>query len=98
MLFAFAATLLFVTAADALAGADGSTTIATVFAPLIAGAATTLYTRARGGIHALLGGAIALPILVFIIFPTDWPLAIFAVLFGTLGATLTELGLRRPTR
>jgi hypothetical protein len=97
-LFAFAANLLLVTAADMLSGATGGTALATVFAPLIAGGATALYTRSRGGLHALIGAAIALPILVFIVFPTAWPLAIFATLFCVLGASLTELGLRRPTR
>jgi hypothetical protein len=100
VLFAFAANLLLVTVADALVGATGSATetLATVFAPLLAGAATSLYTRSRGGLHAMVGALIALPILAFIVFPTAWPRAIFATLFCILGATLTELGLRRPTR
>jgi hypothetical protein len=98
VIFAFAATLLLVTVADLLVGPEGSTALATVFAPLVAGAATAIYTRSRGGLHALIGAAIALPVLAFIIFPAEWPLAIFATLFCVLGATLTELGLRRPTR
>ena len=98
VLFAFAANLLLVTVADRIAGEGGSTTLATVFAPLVAGGATAIYTRVRGGLHALIGAAIALPILVVIVFPTTWPLAIFATLFCVLGATLTELGLRRPSR
>jgi hypothetical protein len=99
VLFAFAATLLLVTGADALIGIGNSaSSIVTVFAPLVAGAATALYTRTRGGFHALIGAAIALPVLAFVVFPNSWPLAIFATLFCVLGATLTELGLRRPTR
>lgn len=98
VMFGFAANLLLVTAADALVGPNGSTSLATVFAPLIAGAATAIYTRSRGGLHALLGAAFALPILAFIVFPTAWPLAIFATLFCILGATLTELGLRRTAQ
>jgi hypothetical protein len=98
VIFAFAANLLLVTVADLLAGPAGSTALATVFAPLVAGGATAIYTRARGGLHAAIGAAIALPILAFIIFPTEWPLAIFATLFCILGAALTELGLRRPPR
>lgn len=97
MLFAFAANLLLVTVADAVSGPDGSTALATVFAPLIAGAATAIYTKKRGGIHALIGAAIAFPMLVFLVFPTTWPLALFATLFCVMGAALTELGLRRPT-
>jgi hypothetical protein len=98
VLFAFAANLLLVTVADMLTGSEGHTTLATIFAPLVAGAATAIYTRNRGGLHALIGAAIALPVLAFVTFPTDWPLSIFATLFCTLGATLTELGMRRPTR
>ncbi len=98
IIFAFAANLLLVTGADAIAGPEGSTSLATVFAPLIAGAATAIYTRARGGLHALIGAAIALPVLAFIVFPTAWPLAIFATLFCVMGATLTELGLSRTRR
>ena len=97
VLFAFAANLLLVTLADAVSGADGSTALATVFAPLIAGAATSIYTKTRGGVHAMIGAAIAFPMLVFLVFPTAWPLALFATLFCIMGAALTELGLRRPT-
>ena len=98
IVFAFAANLLLVTAADYLTGSSGSTAPATVFAPLIAGMATALYTRSRGGFHALVGAAIAMPVIAFIVFPTNWPLAIFATLFCIMGAALTELGLRRPSR
>lgn len=97
ILFAFAANLLLVTGADALGPWMNAETLATVFAPLIAGAATALYTRHRGGLHALVGAAIALPVLAIIVFPTAWPLAIFATLFCIMGAAVTELGLRRPT-
>lgn len=98
VIFAFAATLLLATVTDMIVGPSGNSALPTVFAPLIAGAATALYTRTRGGMHALIGAAIALPLLVFIVFPNAWPRAIFAALFCVLGATLTELGLRRPTR
>jgi hypothetical protein len=101
ILFAFAATILFVTAADALTNilrtGESSRTLATVFAPLTAGAATAIYTRQRGGLHALIGATLALPVLAFVVFPTAWPLAIFAILFCIMGAAVTELGLRRPT-
>lgn len=97
ILFAFAANLLLVTGADALSSQTGTTSLATVFAPLIAGAATALYTRQRGGLHALVGAAIAMPVLAVVVFPTAWPLAIFATLFCIMGAAVTELGLRGPT-
>lgn len=98
VLFAFAANLLLVTVANMLTGEGGSTTLPAVFAPLVAGGATAIYTRTRGGLHALIGAAISLPLLVVIVFPTTWPLAIFATLFCVLGATLTELGLRGAKR
>jgi hypothetical protein len=96
VLFAFAANLLLVTVADYFARPSGSTALTTVFAPLIAGGVTAIYTQTRGGIHALIGALIALPVLTFVVFPTAWPLAIFATLFCVMGAALTELGLRRP--
>jgi hypothetical protein len=97
VLFAFAANLLLVTVADLISGASGSTALATVFAPMIAGAATAIYTKKRGGLHALIGAAIAFPLLVLLVFPMAWPYALFATLFCVMGAALTELGLRRPT-
>jgi hypothetical protein len=97
VMFAFAANLLLVTVADYLGGAESSMA-PTVLAPLVAGAATALYVKTRGGIHAFIGAAIALPVLAFVTFPDEWPLAVFATLFCVLGATLTELGLRSPSR
>lgn len=100
VLFAFAANVLLVTVTDmalnALNAPINAEMFATVIAPLIAGSATALYTRSRGGMHALIGAAIGLPVLVFFVFPLAWPLAIFATLFCVLGAALTELGLRNP--
>ena len=100
IVFAFAANVLLVTATDsALRFFNASTNaemFATVVAPLIAGAATSLYTGGRGGMHALIGATIGLPILVFFVFPYAWPLAVFATLFCILGAALTELGMRNP--
>lgn len=99
VVFAFAANLLLVTVAEMLIGIESNASaLVTVFVPLVAGAATALYTRNRGGLHALIGAGLAMPVLAFVTFPTAWPLAIFATLFCVMGATLTELGLRRPTR
>lgn len=99
VIFAFAANLLLVTGGDALArrlqvGLEAEV-LATVVGPLIAGAATALYTRSRGGMHALLGALIALPVIAFVIFPAAWPLAVFATAFCTMGGAITELMLRR---
>ena len=102
VLFALAANVFLVTVADAILNAFNAPTnaemFATVIAPLIAGSATALYTGERGGIHALIGGILGLPILIFFVFPYAWPLAIFATLFCVMGAAITELGLRNPMR
>ena len=101
VVFAFAMNLLLVTATHNLVQtlqADlNAELLATVVAPLIAGGLTAYYARARGGVHALIGSVIALPILGFYVFPHAWPLAIFATSFCTMGGALTELGLRGRT-
>jgi len=98
VLFAFAANLLLVTITDYFVGPNGSNALPVVIAPLIAGGATAIYVGMRGGLHALIGAVVAMPVLAIVVFPTAWPLAIFATLFCILGAVLTELALRRPTR
>lgn len=105
VLFAFAANLLLVTLGDAIARGlpfgINAEMLATVLAPLIAGAATAVYAGTRGGMHALAGAGAALPILALIIFRGNWPLAVFATAFCIMGAAGTELLLRRrpgPTR
>lgn len=99
VVFAFAANLLLVTGGDALARqlqiGINAELLATIVGPLIAGAATALYIRNRGGMHALLGALISLPIIAFVIFPTAWPLAVFAAAFCTMGGAITEILLRR---
>jgi hypothetical protein len=102
ILFAFAANTLAVTLTDSLVrrlslGLNAET-LATVVAPLLAGMATALYTGSRGGMHALAGSIIAVPVLLFFVFGGAWPLAVFAAAFCTMGAALTELGQRRPKR
>lgn len=99
ILFAFAATLLLVTLGDALARVlsfgINAELLATVLAPLLAGIATAYYAGSRGGMHALVGAALAFPILALVIFRGVWPLAIFAASFCIMGAAGTELLMRR---
>ncbi len=99
IVFAFAANLLLVSVGDFVARwmqiGINAELLATVVGPLIAGAATALYTRSRGGMHALIGALIALPILAFVIFPAAWPLAVFATAFCTMGGAIVEVLLRR---
>jgi hypothetical protein len=98
VVFAFAANLFLTSAADAMVarlpfGFDGEI-LATMVAPLLAGVATALYTRSRGGMHALIGGMLSVPILAFYIFPGNWQFALLSGLFCTLGGALTEILLR----
>ncbi len=101
-LFAFATNMLLVTVTNGLVQTLGLPAeyevLATLVAPLIAGALTALYAQYRGGIHAFLGGMLSiLPLAVFI-FNGAWQLAIFAGAFCTLGGALTELLQRRFRR
>lgn len=66
-----------------------------IIAPLVAGGLTALYVQQRGGIHALLGGMISVPLLGLFVFPGLWQLAILAGAFCTLGGAVVELVLRR---
>lgn len=99
ILFAFAANLLLVTLADALAGRIGGSLYrelpATIVAPLGAGIATALYAGVRGAMHAALGGLLSLPVLALVVFPGAWSLAVLSAAFCTLGGAFTELATRR---
>ena len=98
VMFAFAVNVLLVTVThnlvQILQANLNAELLATVLAPLVAGAATAYYARARGGVHALLGSLVALPVLGIYVFPNAWPLAVFAASFCTMGGAITELGLR----
>jgi hypothetical protein len=102
ILFGTAACLLLVTTADMLVSRFGlpSTyvTLATVVAPVLAGILTALYVRTRGGMHAMIGSLLALPIMVIVVFGGVWQPAVLAFAFCTLGAALTEIVLRRRMR
>ena len=98
VLFAFAVNLFLTSAADAFVarlpfGFD-TEILATMVAPLVAGLTTALYTRSRGGMHALIGGMLSVPVLALYIFPGNWQFALLSGLFCTLGGALTEIFLR----
>lgn len=103
ILFALAANMLLVTLADFAANllmrnwglSFDYEILATLVAPLLAGAATALYVRQRGGMHAFLGGWISIPLLTYLVFGGYWQLGIFAGAFCTIGGASTELILRR---
>lgn len=87
VLFAIACNLLFVTLVD-LAIGDRTldprlVLVLRLLAPMVAGLLTAFYVRRRGGIHALIGGMITIPLFVFLIFIGNWP---FALLVGALCA------------
>ena len=96
VIFALAANLLLSTVAAMLLERSASGAaysfwfVPALITPLLAGCLTALYIRQRGGIHAFLGGMLSVPLLGIYIFAGNWPLALFAGSFCTLGGTLTE--------
>jgi hypothetical protein len=98
ILFALVANLLFVYLADRLVrliNAPASFELAaTLIAPLLVGVATAFYVRARGGIHALIGGMLSIPVLALLVFGGTWQFALLAGAFCALGGALTERVLR----
>lgn len=99
ILFALAANVLLVTGADMLVRRLGLPlsyeALATLVAPVIAGVATALYVRQRGGIHAFIGGLISMPILTYLVFGGVWQFGILSGAFCGLAGALTEIFLRR---
>jgi hypothetical protein len=98
IVFAFAGNLLFFTLANAVVAfllSPGMILWASIIGPGLAGALTAIVARQRGGIHALIGGALSLPVIALFIIPGGWRTAIFAACFCTLGGAFTEIILRR---
>jgi hypothetical protein len=99
ILFALAANMFLVTAADALVQGLGLPisfeVLATLVAPFIAGTATALYVKQRGGVHAFIGGMLSIPLLTYLVFGGYWQFGIFAGAFCGLSGALTEIFLRR---
>ncbi|MBK8046858.1 MAG: hypothetical protein IPK16_06870 [Anaerolineales bacterium] len=77
-----------------VASATEFETLATIVAPILAGVLTALYVPHRGGMHALLGGALSFVPLWWFIFNGVWQLALFAAAFCTFGGAVTEVVLR----
>ncbi len=98
-LFAFASNMLLVTVLTGLVQTSRLPlefeTLATLFAPLLAGVLTALYVQQRGGMHAFLGGMLSVLPLTFFIFQGSWQPAVYAGAFCTIGGALTEVVLRR---
>ena len=99
ILFALAANLFLVTVADALVRGLGMPisfeVLATLVAPFIAGTATALYVKQRGGMHAFIGGLLSIPLLTFQVFGGFWQFGVLAGAFCGLAGSLTEIFLRR---
>ena len=98
VIFALAANLLLVTAADLVVaqfglGVNVSVALRLLF-PFLAGVITALYVGRRGGMHAFLGGMISIPILGLAIIPGAWQVSLLAGALCTLGGAVTEV-LRR---
>lgn len=99
VLFALAANLFLVSAADALVQAlslpISYEVLATLIAPFIAGTATAFYVKQRGGMHAFIGGLLSIPLLTYLVFGGFWQFGILAGAFCGLSGAITEIFLRR---
>lgn len=99
VLFAVAANLLLVTLADMLVTRLGlavnTSVVVRLAAPLLAGVLTALYVGYRGGMHALVGGIISVPLLATLVLPGAWAVSFLAGVLCTLGGALMELVNRR---
>lgn len=99
IIFALAANLLLVTVADYLItaldlGVNPSVAVRLLL-PFLAGAATTLYVGRRGGIHALIGGMISVPIIALAILPGAWRVSLLVGVLCALGGAVIEVVWRR---
>ncbi len=99
ILFALAANMFLVSAADALVQGlslpISYEVLATLVAPFIAGTATAFYVKQRGGVHAFLGGLLSIPLLTYLVFGGFWQFGILAGAFCGLSGAITEIFLRR---
>jgi hypothetical protein len=102
VLFAIASNLLLVTIVDLMLS-DGVlaarlTLALRLLAPIVAGILTALYARQRGGIHALIGGVITIPLFALLIFIGNWPFAALVGLLCAFGGAIGEVMLRQRRR
>lgn len=95
VLFAFVANLLIVTIAgylvDALLPGHRYAQPFMVLPALLAGIATAYYVKARGGMHAFLGGLVSIPFLAVINFGGAWQLAVIAGALCGMGGVFGDL-------
>ena len=101
ILFALVANVLFVYLAHRVVGglnaAPALEAVAKLAAPLLVGVATAFYVPGRGGVHALIGGALSMPVLALLVFGGTWQFALLAGAFCAMGGALTERLLRGHT-
>ena len=94
VLFSLALNLILSTLADfminQLALMVGPSVTIRLLAPLLAGILTALYVGERGGIHALLGGLLSVPLLATVILPGAWRVSLLVGVVCALGGALTE--------
>lgn len=104
VLFAVVVNLLLVTLADLAINQLGlvdniNLSVALrLIAPLIAGLLTALYVGSRGGIHALLGGLISVPLLATFILSGAWRVSLLVGIVCALGGAVTEVARRATSR
>lgn len=98
VLFALVANVLFVYLADLLVGSMNAPqtfeALATLVTPVLVGIATAFYVRGRGGVHAMLGGVLSMPLTALLVSGGTWQFPLLAGAFCGLGGALTEIALR----
>lgn len=97
--FAVVATLFVVTlvsyvAQALLAGSRWGLPL-TLISALLSGIGTAFYVKARGGMHAFLGGLISMPFLAIFTFGGQWQPAVIAGALCGMGGTVGDLIRRR---
>jgi hypothetical protein len=102
IVFAAALNLLLVSAAQLFLNLTGAglnfEIVATMFAPLIAGAASGLYIRERAGAHVVLGGLLSIPFLGWLTFAGIWQFALLAGAFCGMAGAITEVLMRSSAK
>jgi hypothetical protein len=99
VIFAFAALLLLVTVTDSIAARVGLGAGArfgvVLFAGVLSGVLTAVYSGARGGMHSLIGAVLSAPILSYLIFGGAWQSTVYIAAASILAGALTEIVLRQ---
>ena len=102
IVFAAALNLLLVSAAQLVLNLTGAglnfEIVATMFAPLIAGAASALYVKQRPAMHVVLGGLLSIPFLALLTFGGIWQFALLAGGFCGLAGGISEVLMRSNSK